>query len=39
LTAAEGRLFGWRMRGRWITVGTPEAIPEAEAAVAAAGAS
>jgi MurNAc alpha-1-phosphate uridylyltransferase len=35
LTAAEGRLFGWRMRGRWITVGTPEAIPEAEAAVAA----
>mgnify|MGYP001149228777 FL=1 len=36
LTAAEGRLFGWRMRGRWITVGTPEAIPAAEAAVAAA---
>jgi MurNAc alpha-1-phosphate uridylyltransferase len=36
LAAAEGRLFGWRMRGRWITVGTPEAIPEAEAAVAAA---
>jgi hypothetical protein len=24
------------MRGRWITVGTPEAIPAAEAAVAAA---
>lgn len=36
LTAAGGRLFGWRMRGRWITVGTPEAIPAAEAAVAAA---
>ena len=35
-TAAEGRLFGWRMRGRWVTVGTPGAIPEAEAAVAAA---
>lgn len=35
-TAAEGRLFGWRMRGRWITVGTPEAITEAEAAIAAA---
>ncbi|MDN5928262.1 MAG: nucleotidyltransferase family protein [Hyphomicrobiales bacterium] len=35
-TAAEGRLFGWRMSGRWITVGTPEAIPAAEAAVAAA---
>jgi MurNAc alpha-1-phosphate uridylyltransferase len=33
--AAEGRLFGWRMRGRWITVGTPESIPLAEAAVAA----
>jgi MurNAc alpha-1-phosphate uridylyltransferase len=39
LTAAEGRLFGWRMRGRWITVGTPGAIPQAEAAVAAAMAS
>lgn len=39
LTAAESRLFGWRMRGRWITVGTPGAIPEAEAAVAAAMAS
>jgi MurNAc alpha-1-phosphate uridylyltransferase len=36
LAAAKGRLFGWRMRGRWITVGTPEAIPAAEAAVAAA---
>jgi MurNAc alpha-1-phosphate uridylyltransferase len=36
LTAAEGRLHGWRMRGRWITVGTPEAISGAEAAVSAA---
>ncbi|WP_311030201.1 nucleotidyltransferase family protein [Mesorhizobium koreense] len=36
LAAAEGRLFGWRMRGRWITVGTPEAIPASEAAVVAA---
>ncbi len=33
--AAAGRLFGWRMRGRWITVGTPDAISLAEAAVAA----
>lgn len=31
---AAGRLFGHRMRGAWITVGTPEAIPAAEAAVA-----
>lgn len=31
---ASGRLFGHRMDGRWITVGTPEAIPQAEAAVA-----
>lgn len=31
---AAGRLFGMAMRGRWITVGTPEAIPLAEAAVA-----
>jgi MurNAc alpha-1-phosphate uridylyltransferase len=38
-TAAEGRLFGWRMHGRWITVGTPEAIPAAETAIAAAGVS
>jgi MurNAc alpha-1-phosphate uridylyltransferase len=37
--AAAGRLHGWTMRGRWITVGTPEAIPAAEAAVAAATAS
>jgi MurNAc alpha-1-phosphate uridylyltransferase len=36
LTAAEGRLFGWVMHGSWITVGTPDAIPAAEAAVAAA---
>ncbi|AZO60286.1 MAG: nucleotidyltransferase family protein [Mesorhizobium sp.] len=28
-----GRLFGMKMRGRWITVGTPDAIPAAEAAV------
>lgn len=31
---ASGRLYGMRMRGRWITVGTPDAIPLAEAAVA-----
>ncbi|PBC05486.1 nucleotidyltransferase family protein [Mesorhizobium sp. WSM3860] len=30
---AAGRLFGMAMRGRWITVGTPDAIPTAEAAV------
>nr|MDQ2705388.1 nucleotidyltransferase family protein [Pseudomonadota bacterium] len=30
---AEGRLFGMAMRGSWITVGTPAAIPLAEAAV------
>ncbi|WP_246506314.1 nucleotidyltransferase family protein [Mesorhizobium silamurunense] len=30
---AAGRLFGMAMRGRWITVGTPDAIPAAEAAV------
>jgi N-acetyl-alpha-D-muramate 1-phosphate uridylyltransferase len=29
-----GRLFGMQMQGRWITVGTPDAIPLAEAAVA-----
>jgi len=29
-----GRLFGMRMTGHWITVGTPDAIPQAEAAVA-----
>ncbi|MGI6855548.1 nucleotidyltransferase family protein [Mesorhizobium sp. 1B3] len=31
-----GRLFGWRLDGHWITVGTPDAIPAAEAAVKAA---
>jgi MurNAc alpha-1-phosphate uridylyltransferase len=31
-----GRLFGMQMRGRWITVGTPDAIAPAEAAVAGA---
>lgn len=31
---AAGRLHGMAMRGRWITVGTPDAIPLAEAAVA-----
>jgi MurNAc alpha-1-phosphate uridylyltransferase len=31
----EGRLFGMAMRGRWITVGTPDAIAPAEATVAA----
>lgn len=36
LAIAEGRLFGMKMEGRWITVGTPDAIPLAEAAVAAA---
>lgn len=30
---ATGRLFGMRMQGSWITVGTPDAIPLAEAAV------
>jgi MurNAc alpha-1-phosphate uridylyltransferase len=30
---AAGRLFGMRMHGHWITVGTPDAIREAEAAV------
>lgn len=28
-----GRLFGMHMHGHWITVGTPDAIPQAEAAV------
>jgi MurNAc alpha-1-phosphate uridylyltransferase len=32
---AGGRLFGMKMTGHWITVGTPDAIPAAEAAVAA----
>ena len=31
---ATGRLFGLPMDGHWITVGTPDAIPLAEAAVA-----
>jgi len=31
---AAGRLFGMKMQGHWITVGTPDAIPLAEAAVA-----
>jgi MurNAc alpha-1-phosphate uridylyltransferase len=30
----KGRLFGLRMKGNWITVGTPDAIAPAEAAVA-----
>lgn len=30
---ANGRLFGLKMHGSWITVGTPDAIPLAEAAV------
>ncbi|MGX5841463.1 nucleotidyltransferase family protein [Mesorhizobium sp. ArgA1] len=33
---ATGRLVGMQMRGRWITVGTPDAIASAEAAVAGA---
>jgi MurNAc alpha-1-phosphate uridylyltransferase len=33
--AGKGRLFGSPMRGHWLTVGTPEAIAEAEAARAA----
>lgn len=32
--ASAGRLFGMRMKGHWITVGTPDAIAPAEAAVA-----
>ncbi len=31
---AAGRLYGEVMRGHWVTVGTPEAIPAAEAAIA-----
>lgn len=34
---AQGRLFGMAMSGHWITVGTPDAIAPAEAAVARAG--
>jgi MurNAc alpha-1-phosphate uridylyltransferase len=33
---AAGRLYGMKMDGHWITVGTPDAIPLAEHAVAAA---
>jgi MurNAc alpha-1-phosphate uridylyltransferase len=33
---AAGRLFGMPMHGHWITVGTPDAIPLAEEAVAGA---
>lgn len=32
---ARGRLFGMAMAGLWLTVGTPEAIPEAEEAMRA----
>ncbi|MBW9088062.1 nucleotidyltransferase family protein [Rhizobium wenxiniae] len=31
---AQGRLFGLVMDGEWITVGTPQALPEAEAVIA-----
>ncbi|MGA1833900.1 nucleotidyltransferase family protein [Rhizobium wenxiniae] len=31
---SKGRLFGLVMDGEWITVGTPEALPEAEAVIA-----
>ena len=34
---AQGRLFGIPLHGHWITVGTPDAIPAAEEAVARAG--
>ena len=34
VSISAGRLFGMRMDGHWITVGTPDAIPLAEAAVA-----
>ena len=34
--AAAGRLYGMKMDGHWITVGTPDAIPLAERALAAA---
>ncbi|MEI5679091.1 nucleotidyltransferase family protein [Mesorhizobium sp. CCNWLW179-1] len=33
---SDGRLFGMKMEGQWITVGTPDAIAPAEAVVAAA---
>lgn len=31
---AAGRLYGFRMRGHWLTVGTPDAIGRAEAVIA-----
>ncbi len=34
----EGRMFGMEMSGHWVTVGTPQAIPAAERAVAEASA-
>ncbi len=34
---AQGRLFGQRLDGLWLHVGTPDAIGEAEAAIAAQG--
>ncbi|MBV6656288.1 MAG: nucleotidyltransferase family protein, partial [Devosiaceae bacterium] len=34
---AEGRLFGLPLKGLWLTVGTPDAITEAEQALLAAG--
>jgi N-acetyl-alpha-D-muramate 1-phosphate uridylyltransferase len=30
---ADGRLFGMPMQGHWLTVGTPDAIPAAEAVI------
>lgn len=33
--AEKGRLYGTRLEGQWLHVGTPEAIAEAEAAIAA----
>lgn len=36
---AAGRLFGMSMRGHWITVGTPDAVAAAEAAIARRGGS
>ena len=36
---AAGRLFGMSMRGHWITVGTPDAVAAAEAAIARQGGS
>jgi len=38
IAIGRGRLFGHRLEGHWITVGTPDAIPLAEAAVAEVGA-